>query len=85
MFLFGSYKCFGTMMHLIRNWNIFRSGTQERDIFSSVGSGILCTFLQRSVAKLKENGTTTNIRKKDQVAKEEKALHPFRKFFYEFC
>jgi hypothetical protein len=31
------------------------------------------------VAKLNENGTTTNFRKKDQVAKEEKALHLFRK------
>jgi hypothetical protein len=41
--------------------------------------------MQQSVAKLNENGTTTNFRKKDQVASEEKALHPFRKFFDEFC
>jgi len=44
-----------------------------------VGSGILCSFLQRCAAKLDELGTTASFRKKDQVAKKDKALRPFRK------
>jgi hypothetical protein len=50
-----------------------------------VGSGILCSFLQRCAAKLDELGTTASFRKKDQVAKKDKALRPFRKIFDRFC
>ena len=78
--VFWDNDAFDSQLEHFQIWYI-----RDRHLKYSVGSGILCTFLQRSVAKLKENWTTTNIRKKDQVAKEEKALHPFRKFFYEFC
>jgi hypothetical protein len=54
------------------------------NIVYPVGSGILCTFLQRCVAKLDEHGTTAAMRKKDQAAKEDKALRPFKKVFDEF-
>jgi hypothetical protein len=50
-----------------------------------VGSGILCSFLQRCAAKLDELGTTASFGKKDQVAKEDKTLRPFRKIFDRFC
>jgi len=50
-----------------------------------VGSGMLCTFLQRCVAKLDENGTTANTGKKDQASPLDKAFRPFRKIFYDFC
>ena len=78
--VFWDNSAFDSQLEHFQIWYI-----KERHFKYSVGSGILCTFLQRSVAKLNENGTTTNFRKKDQVAKEEKALHPFRKFFDEFC
>jgi hypothetical protein len=50
-----------------------------------VGSGMLCTFLQRCVAKLDENGTTANNGRKDQSSPLNKAFRPFRKIFYDFC
>ena len=50
-----------------------------------VGSGMLCTFLQRCVAKLDENGTTANNTKKDQASPLDKAFRPFRKIFADFC
>jgi hypothetical protein len=46
---------------------------------------MLCTFLQRCVAKLDENGTTANNGRKDQSSPLEKAFRPFRKIFYDFC
>jgi hypothetical protein len=49
-----------------------------------VGSGVLCTFLQRWVAKLDEHGTTAARTRKDQAAKEDKASRPFKKIFDEF-
>jgi hypothetical protein len=49
-----------------------------------VGSGNLCTYLQRYVAKLDENGTTATRTRKDQVAKEDKAARSLKKVFEEF-
>ena len=37
---------------------------------------MLCTFLQRCVAKLDENGTTANNTKKDQASPLDKAFSP---------
>jgi hypothetical protein len=49
-----------------------------------VGSGILCTFLQRWVAKLDEHGTTAARTRKDQSAKEDKSSRAFKKIFDEY-
>jgi cytochrome b561 len=49
-----------------------------------VGSGWLCTYLQRWVAKLDEHGTTAALKKKDQVSKEDKAAKSLKKMFDEF-
>ena len=46
-----------------------------------VGSGILCTWIQRFVAKLDEHGTTAGRQKKDQTAKEDKAARSMKKTF----
>jgi hypothetical protein len=48
------------------------------------GSALLCTFLQRWVAKLDEHGTTATRTKKDKLAKEDKATRPFKKVIQEF-
>ena len=49
-----------------------------------VGSEMLCTYLQRWVAKLDEHGTTAGLKKKDQAAKEDKTAKSFKKMFDEF-
>ena len=49
-----------------------------------VDSGMLCTYLQRWVAKLDEHGTTAGLKKKDQAAKEDKTAKSFKKMFDEF-
>ncbi len=49
-----------------------------------VGSGWLCTYLQRWVAKLDEHGTTAALKKKDQASKQDKAAKSFKKMFEEF-
>ena len=48
------------------------------------GSGILCTFLQRCVAKIDEHGTTSDMKKKDKASKVDKAARPFKKLFDDF-
>ena len=48
------------------------------------GSALLCTFLQRWVAKLDKHGTTATRTKKDQAAKADKATRPFKKVIDEF-
>jgi hypothetical protein len=54
------------------------------NIHYPVGSGFLCTYLQRYAAKLDEHGTTAAMKKKDQAAKEDKSLRPFKKLFDDF-
>jgi hypothetical protein len=49
-----------------------------------VGSGILCTWIQRFVAKLDEHGTTAGRQKKDQTAKEDKAARSLKKVFDDY-
>ena len=49
------------------------------------GSGLLCTFLQRWVAKLDEYGTTADRSKKDHVAKGDKAGRSFSKVFDDYA
>jgi hypothetical protein len=49
------------------------------NIHYPVGSGTLCTFLQRWVAKLDENGTTAARTRKDQVDKADKAARSIKK------
>jgi hypothetical protein len=49
------------------------------------GSGLLCTFLQRWVAKIDENGTVASRSKKDQVAKEDKSSRSFKKAFDDYA
>ncbi len=49
------------------------------------GSGLLCTFLQRWVAKLDEHGTIASRTKKDQVAKEDKSCRSFKKVFEDYA
>ena len=49
-----------------------------------VGTGIVCTYLQRYAAKLDENGTTAAMKKKDQVDPEDKVMRSFKKVFDEF-
>jgi hypothetical protein len=49
------------------------------------GSGILCTFLQRWVAKLDEFGTTAAKYNKDQVSKEDKVGRSFKKAFEDYA
>ena len=49
------------------------------------GSGIFCTFLQRIVAKLDENGTTAKQTKKDQTAKGDKSGKAFDKVFSDYA
>jgi hypothetical protein len=49
------------------------------NIHYPVGSGVLCTFLQRWVAKLDENGTTAARTRKDQVDKIDKAARSIKK------
>jgi hypothetical protein len=44
-----------------------------------MGSANLCTFLQRFVAKLDENGTTAKRTKKDQTLKEDNLSRAFDK------
>jgi len=44
-----------------------------------VGSGILCTWIQRFVAKLDEHGTAAGRQKKGQTAKEDKAARSLKK------
>jgi hypothetical protein len=47
-------------------------------------SALLCTFLQRWVAKLDENGTAATRTKKDQAAKADKATRQFKKVIDDF-
>jgi hypothetical protein len=49
-----------------------------------IGSGNLCTYLQRYVAKLDENGTTAARTRKDQAAKQDKAERSLKKVFEDF-
>jgi hypothetical protein len=49
------------------------------------GSGILCTFLQRWVAKLDEHGTTAASSRKDLANKEDKAGRSFKKAFDDYA
>jgi len=49
------------------------------------GSGMLCTFLQRWVAKLDENGTTARRSRKDQASKNDSSCKAFDKFFSEYA
>ncbi len=50
-----------------------------------VGSGMLCTFLQRWVAKLDENGTKAKRSKKDQTAKDDHSSRGFDKVFADYA
>ncbi len=49
------------------------------------GSGLLCTLLQRWVAKLDEHGTTAARSKKDQSNKEDKSGRSYKKVFDEYA
>jgi hypothetical protein len=49
------------------------------------GSGLLCTFLQRWVAKLDQHGTIASRSKKDQIAKEDKSSRSFKKAFDDYA
>jgi hypothetical protein len=49
------------------------------------GSGILCTFLQRWVAKLDEYGTSAAKHKKDKVSRDDKSGRSFNKAFGDFA
>jgi hypothetical protein len=49
-----------------------------------VESGILCTWIQRFVAKLDEHGTAAGRQKKDQTAKEDKAARSLKKVFDDY-
>jgi hypothetical protein len=49
------------------------------------GSGLLCTLLQRWVAKLDEHGTTADLTKKDQANKEDKSGRSYKKIFGEYA
>jgi hypothetical protein len=49
------------------------------------GSGILCTFLQRWVAKLDEHGTSAASCRKDLAHKEDKAGRSFKKAFDDYA
>jgi hypothetical protein len=42
------------------------------DMEYPTGSGVLCTLLQRSAAKLDENGTRTKMSRKSKLSKDEK-------------
>ena len=54
------------------------------NIHYPVGSGFLCTYLQRYAGKLDEHGTTATMKKRDQASKDDKALRPLKKVFDEF-
>jgi hypothetical protein len=54
------------------------------NIHYPVGSGFLCTYLQRYAGKLDEHGTTATMKKRDQASKDYKALRPLKKVFDEF-
>lgn len=49
------------------------------------GAGILCTFLQRWVAKLDENGTKAKETRRDMVHKKDKSGRAFSKAFDIYC
>ena len=50
-----------------------------------VGSGMLCTFLQRWVAKLDENGTVAKQSRKDQTSKIDPSSRCFKKIFDDYA
>jgi hypothetical protein len=50
------------------------------------GAGMLCTFIQRWIAKLDEKGTIAKQTRKDQTAKEDKAAcKAFDKIFADYA
>lgn len=49
------------------------------------GSGLLCTFIQRWIAKLDEYGTTAKRSRKDQSAKEDKSTRSYEKVFSDYA
>ena len=50
-----------------------------------IGSATLCTFLQRWVAKLDENGTVAKQSRKDQTSKIDRSSRCFKKIFDDYA
>ncbi len=76
LFLFWDSDAFDSQLEHFQNWYI-----RERNIFSV----FLSVLTPAQVSMMHNSATIIKFRKKDQVAKEDKPLCPFRKAFDDFC